>query len=112
MDVTRRYVRNPAEHGMPRNKCPEEVLLYIIHEIRKLRRENMDKAIQTRLRKEDDREERELRSYVAHSITHEMLNSFPGAVATPTGSDVVKSIEERQRELEAQQMVWRGQDSR
>ena len=109
--MTRRYVRNPAEHGLGRNKCPEEVLLYIIHEIRKLRRENMDKAVQTRLRKEDEREERELRSFVAQSITHEMINSLPGAVNTPNGTDVVKSIEERQREMEAQQLLWRGQDS-
>ena len=62
--------------------------------------------------KEDEREERELRSFVAQSITHEMINSLPGAVAVPTGGDVVKSIEERQREIEAQQMLWRGQDSR
>lgn len=111
-DVTRRYVRNPAQHGLPRTKAPEEVLLYIVHEVRKLRRENMEKSVRTRLMKEDEREEKELRSYVAHSITHEMINSLPGAVSTPTGGDVVKSIEERQREMEEQQMVWRGQDSR
>merc|ERR1711939_1243935 len=111
-DVTRRYVRSPSQHGLGRTKCPEEVLLYIIHEIRKIRRENLDKPVRTRLMKEDEREERELRSFVAQSITHEMINSLPGAVAVPTGGDVVKSIEERQREIEAQQMLWRGQDSR
>jgi peptide-N4-(N-acetyl-beta-glucosaminyl)asparagine amidase len=111
-DVTRRYVRNPAHHGLPRTKCPEEVLLYIVHEIRKLRRENMDKPARAQLIREDEREERELRSYVAQTLTSEMINSLPGAVSVPGGGDIVKSIEERQREMEAQQLQWRGQDSR
>ncbi|RMZ78148.1 hypothetical protein DV738_g4056, partial [Chaetothyriales sp. CBS 135597] len=87
-DVTRRYVRNPA-HALARTRCPEEVLLFIIHEIRKMRRENMDKPIQNRLRHEDEREERELRRYVAHSLTAEMINQV-NAVTT-SGSDATKT---------------------
>lgn len=111
-DVTRRYVRHPSQHGLTRSKCPEEVLLYIIQEIRKIRRENMEKSERTKLMRNDDREERELRGYVAHTLTHEMISSIPGAVALPTGGDVVKSIEERQREIEQQQMLWRNQETR
>jgi peptide-N4-(N-acetyl-beta-glucosaminyl)asparagine amidase len=83
-----------------------------MHEIRKLRRENMDKPARAQLIREDEREERELRSYVAQTLTSEMINSLPGAVSVPGGGDIVKSIEERQREMEAQQLQWRGQDSR
>ncbi|RMD43926.1 hypothetical protein DV735_g1221, partial [Chaetothyriales sp. CBS 134920] len=87
-DVTRRYVRNPA-HALARTRCPEEVLLFIIHEIRKMRRENMDKPIQNGLRHEDEREERELRRYVAHSLTAEMINQV-NAVTNP-GSNEAKT---------------------
>lgn len=52
---------------------------------------------------EDEREERELRSYVAHSVTAEMVNSFPGAVPIsgdpPRGSgggDEIKTPAARQ----------------
>ncbi|RMZ82932.1 hypothetical protein DV737_g1802, partial [Chaetothyriales sp. CBS 132003] len=93
-DVTRRYVRNPA-HALARTRCPEEVLLFIIHEIRKRRRENMDKPIQNRLRHEDEREERELRRYVAQSLTAEMMNEMKAAAnagggRAKTPADVVE----------------------
>lgn len=78
--MTRRYVRNPAEHGLDRTRCPEEVLLWIMQEIKKMRRENMDKSDQSRLMKEDAREEKELRSYVAQALTAQMVNNMPGAV--------------------------------
>lgn len=79
-DVTRRYVRNPAEQGLDRTRCPEEVLLWITQEIKKMRRENMDKSERTRLMKEDAREERELRGYVAQALTAQMVSTLPGAV--------------------------------
>lgn len=78
--MTRRYVRNPAEHGLDRTRCPEEVLLWIMQEIKKMRRENMDKSEQSRLRQEDAREEKELRSYVASALTAQMVSMMPGAV--------------------------------
>ena len=107
-DVTRRYVRNPTRHGMSRSRCPEEVLLYIIHEIRKLRRENMEKETRRRLMKEDEREERELRSYVAHALTSEMIHALPGSVQ----SEEAKSAAERQREAAEQTQWTHQQDSR
>lgn len=75
-DVTRRYVRNPAKHAAPRARVPEEVLVWVIQEIRKIRRENRPKEEQRRLHKEDDREERELRMYTACSLAAE-LNNLP-----------------------------------
>lgn len=93
-DVTRRYVRNTHYLG-PRTRCTEEVLLWIMQEIRKLRRENLDKPVQQQLRREDEREERELQAYVMRSLAHDMINSMPGAV-TPTRGDEVKTPAQRQ----------------
>lgn len=76
-DVTRRYVRSPVKHGAPRNRVPEEVLLWVIHEIRKKRRESMSKTDQRRLMKEDEREEKELRAYMASALAAEINNLLP-----------------------------------
>jgi len=93
-DVTRRYVRN-SNYGLPRARCSEEVLLWIMHEIRKIRRENMDKEVRRQLMREDDREERELRAYIAQSLTSEMINSLPHA---DQRADEVKNPADRQQE--------------
>ena len=71
-DVTRRYVRNAAAHGLDRNRCPEEVLLYIMSELKQLRRKDLSKEEKRRLIKEDQREEKELRGYVVMSLTSEI----------------------------------------
>ncbi|KAJ5992326.1 hypothetical protein N7451_008050 [Penicillium sp. IBT 35674x] len=76
-DVTRRYVRNFAKNGSPRNRTSEEVVLWSIHEIRRKRRENMSKADQARLIKEDEREEREFRGYTASALAAEINNLLP-----------------------------------
>lgn len=85
-DVTRRYVRNPSAHALPRTRCPEEVALWAINEIRRLRRENMPKEDRRRLFREDEREERELRGYVAQAIAAEVTSMLPGSPDSPTGS--------------------------
>ena len=94
-DVTRRYVRSPAKYGLGRTRCPEEVLLYITHEIRKLRRENMDKEQRRRLMREDEREEKELRGYVAQSLTEDMMNSLPTS-ANPQETKTREQLEQEQ----------------
>jgi peptide-N4-(N-acetyl-beta-glucosaminyl)asparagine amidase len=76
-DVTRRYVRN-SRHGLDRTKAPEEVLLWITDEIRRMRRESLSKEEKRRLVIEDEREEQELRGYVAQAIALEVTHLLPG----------------------------------
>lgn len=89
-DVTRRYVRGGTRHGAPRNKAPEEVLLWVIHEIRRMRREKLSKKDRRRRLKEDDREERELRGYMAQAITAEINGVFSSSATSSSQSDEVK----------------------
>ena len=77
-DVTRRYVRNASKHGADRNRAPEEVLMWIINDIRRIRRENTPKEDRRRLFIEDDREEKELRGYVIQTLAASISNMLPG----------------------------------
>ena len=86
-DVTRRYIRNAATHGADRNRAPEEVLLWITNEIRRLRRDSLTKEDKRRLIKEDEREEKELRSFVVSALATEIERMIPtpgGASASST----------------------------
>lgn len=81
-DVTRRYVRNPSLHGADRNRAPEEVLMFITNEIRRMRRENFSKEERRRLIAEDDREDKELRNYVVQALALEIGLMLPTGVPT------------------------------
>lgn len=97
-DVTRRYVRNPAKNGLDRTRCPEEVLLHIINEIRGLRRANMSKEERRKLIVEDDREESEFRESTLRAITEELGAGFdllPGAANGPP--TIVSSVREEEK---------------
>lgn len=51
-----------------------------MQEVRKMRRENLLKEDRRRLMKEDEREEKELRAYVARSLAKEISALMPGAI--------------------------------
>ena len=67
-DVTRRYVRNPAKHGLPRTRCLEGVLVHILREINARLRSNMDKKQKFQLHGDDEREDAELRKLFVEAL--------------------------------------------
>ncbi|PGH28085.1 protein png1 [Polytolypa hystricis UAMH7299] len=87
-DVTRRYVRSPAKHGLDRTRAPEEVLLFVIQEIRRMRRENLSKEERHRLMKEDEREDRELRGFMAQALATEINNLIPNPTSNERPDEV------------------------
>ncbi len=87
-DVTRRYVRNAADHGADRNKCPEEVLMFITNEIKRMRRETMSKEERKRLIIEDEREEKELRGYVVQALAASIGRMFPANGNASAGGEI------------------------
>ena len=93
-DVTRRYVRNAADHGAERNRCPEEVTMWIMKEIQKMRRENMKKDDQRRLAYDDQREEKELRGFVVSALAASIGRLLPpgtdGQQRPGSGGDEIK----------------------
>lgn len=81
VDVTRRYVRK-AEVALARDMCPEPVLLYIMEEIKNLRRANLSKEDRMSLERQDAQENIELRGYVIASVADSLIKD----VSTGYGS--------------------------
>lgn len=106
MDVTRRYVRNQARHGLPRQKATEASLLHIMDEIRSMRRRDMNKTDKFRLEGEDMREDREFRQYMVESLAKEISRMWPGA---SRGNPDLQKAQELAREREALLSRSRGQ---
>ncbi|KAJ5551492.1 Peptidase (PNG1) [Penicillium sp. DV-2018c] len=104
-DVTRRYVRSFSRHGSPRTRAPEEVVLWTIYEIRRKRRENMSKTDQRRLMKEDEREEKELRCYMASALASEINKMLPRAL---TGRPEDQKHPGARQDASAEMLATRG----
>lgn len=87
-DVTRRYVRDASKHGLDRNRAPEEVLVWITDEIKKLRRgDSTSKEDRRRLVVEDHREEKELRGYVVRALAAGLDRITLSGQPSPAGEE-------------------------
>lgn len=99
-DVSRRYVRNPVTHGLPRNKCPEAVLIHIVQEITAMRRRDMEKKNRFQLNAEDMKEDSEFRKYIVEALAYDFGRLGPGGEGEKKGAaldpDAQKAAEGRQ----------------
>ncbi|TID13360.1 hypothetical protein E2P81_ATG11584 [Venturia nashicola] len=101
MDVTRRYVRDFNKWGAERARAPEPVLLYILDEIRAMKRKNLAKQEKFRLEGEEMREYRELQLIVAQSIAAEICKIIPEDFYNGRSSRPVRSDPDAQKAAEA-----------
>ena len=83
-------------HGKERTRIPEEVLVWVIDEVRRKRRENLSKSDQKRLKREDEREEKELRGYTVSALVAEMNSLVPAYCYSPPEGDDNKAPTSRE----------------
>ena len=76
-DVTNRYVRNPAQQGIKRNRVTEEVLVHILNEIKRIRRRPLSEKQRQHLAEEDEQEANELCCYVQGNRPPQIGNANP-----------------------------------
>ncbi|KAI5283912.1 peptide-N4-(N-acetyl-beta- glucosaminyl)asparagine amidase, partial [Ascosphaera acerosa] len=95
-DVTRRYVRSPT-YALPRNRCSEASLAWIISEIRHMRRAGLQEFDRRRLQREDEREERELRGYCWRGLVGELGRSINVDISL---GDVASEVDAQMADLE------------
>jgi len=93
MDVTSRYCQNPTKWSAPRTKASEATLLYIMDEIRSLRRRNLPKPEKMRLEKEDTLESQELRHYYVSTLVAEVAKLLPAGGQRRMDPDAQKARE-------------------
>ncbi|KIN03322.1 hypothetical protein OIDMADRAFT_64166, partial [Oidiodendron maius Zn] len=110
-DVTRRYVRK-SEQALERSRCPEDVLMYIINEIRNLRRSSMSRAERFRLEKEGAREDRELRGYIVASLANSVIRSIHLGDSSANSSEQPHALDNPKFKLPAEQPNGRQSGSR
>lgn len=96
IDVTGRYVRS-SRYANRRHRCSEAELLYIMDEIRKVRRSKIDKQQKFRLEGEDMKEQRELRGLVLSGITSELCELRVEALAGNPANTCATKTPERER---------------
>jgi peptide-N4-(N-acetyl-beta-glucosaminyl)asparagine amidase len=105
MDVTNRYARDFSKRDA-RIRAPEGALLYILDEIRSVRRTNISKEEKSKLEAEDREEYYEMQGYLAQRLTKEIFKTADSAYiykqAEPDGRKAAEAREEREAErLEA-----------
>ncbi|KAL9053126.1 MAG: hypothetical protein Q9162_004990 [Coniocarpon cinnabarinum] len=102
MDVTRRYCRNFMKYAGERKRTSESALLFVLDEIRRMRRRDMSKDDKFKLEEEDMREMRELRHYYFSTLTSSLAKSYSPASTprmTPSeAADAAKAAESRVRD--------------
>lgn len=112
MDVTRRYVRS-RENLLPRQRCPEEVLAWILHEVRATKRAEMSKSERARLEREDLDEENEFRAYHAQNLARELTGDMDVVAGRPVAAQQEQLREGEKRPRQSGAADWtraRGED--
>lgn len=108
-DVTRRYVRDPIGHALPRNRCSEGVLMHIVREINSMRRNDMDKQQKFQLQHDDMREDGELRKNIIEALALNISRILPGGDAEKGRSRTADADAQKAAEAtEAQRRRIRG----